>query len=42
MTEDQLHGLSDNYDSVYLHPVRSCEEERRGGGELTNAAAGAS
>lgn len=23
MTEDQLHTLSDKYDSIYIHPVRT-------------------
>lgn len=27
MTEDELHRLSDKYDSVYLHPVRPCHEK---------------
>ena len=27
MTRDQLRRLSDNYDSVYLHPVRTCDRK---------------
>lgn len=29
MTEDELHSLSDKYNSVYLHPVRTCWNEKR-------------
>lgn len=34
MTEEELHSLSDNYDSIFLHPVRTgCSEKRGGGGD---------
>lgn len=37
MTESELHILSDTYDSIYLHPVRThTQKYRRGLGPLGN------
>lgn len=38
MTEEELHSLSDKYDSVYLHPVRTSCNKIKGRDKRTSFA----